>query len=52
MLSRAEAEGLNFLERAGVTNFAGVSSDSMDADVQALVSRLLGYDARSTKTFT
>lgn len=41
MLSQAEAESLDFLERAKAIKLANVSVESMDADVRALASRLL-----------
>jgi hypothetical protein len=41
MLSQAEAESLDFLERAKATKLDNVSAESMDADVRALASRLL-----------
>jgi hypothetical protein len=41
MLSQAEAAGLDFLERAKAEKLDNLSSETMDADVQALASRLL-----------
>jgi hypothetical protein len=41
MLSQAEAEGLDFLERAKAVKLDNLSSETMDTDVQALASRLL-----------
>jgi len=42
LLSQAEAEGLDFLKRAKAVKLGDLCSDSMDADVQALVGLLLG----------
>ena len=41
MLSQAEAESLDFLERAKAIQLHKVSAESMDADVRALASRIL-----------
>lgn len=41
MLSQAEAESLDFLERAKAIKLDNVSAATMEADVRALASRLL-----------
>jgi hypothetical protein len=43
MLSQAEAKGLNFLKRAKAVKLTDLSSDSMDANLQTLVHRLLDH---------
>ncbi|MFC3440116.1 hypothetical protein ACFOKF_02710 [Sphingobium rhizovicinum] len=40
MLSEAEAKSLDFVERAKAVKLENLSAESMDADVQALASRL------------